>query len=159
MFFKWNLLDSDTRGSRSVFEFKKKLLCKVGPTESCAFNIYDIDGDKNSIKALQFSALNEHKFMHRLNAISSICKCGIAHKEKKQFLLHCTLYSDIRLNLHDEISEILGLDTFKSDDDFLCSLLLYGNDQFPFIISKILLEVTIKYIKSLKRFKSFHEES
>ena len=81
------------------------------------------------------------------NATSPICKCGIANEDNQHFLLHCPLYNDIRHNLHDEISEILDLNTFNFDDDFLCSLLLYGDEKFPFIINKTILEATIKYIK------------
>ena len=158
--YEWNLLDSDTRNSRSISEFKRKLLCKIRPTESCVFTIYDIEGVKILTKLrLQFSALNEHKFRHRFNATSPICKCGIANEDNQHFLLHCPLYNDIHHNLHDEISEILDLNTFNFDDDFLCSLLLYGDEKFPFIINKTILEATIKYIKLTKRFKSVHEEN
>ena len=40
--FEWNLLDSDIRGSKSIAEFKRKLLSKIRPTENSVYNIYDI---------------------------------------------------------------------------------------------------------------------
>jgi len=83
--------------------------------------------------------------------------CGTANKDNKHFLLHCPLYNDIHLNVHDEIPEILDLDTLNLYDDFLCLLLLYGDDEFSFIMNKTILEATIKYIKSLKRFKSVNQ--
>ena len=44
--YEWNLLHRNTRSSRYISEFKRKLLCKIGPTESCVFTIYDIEGVK-----------------------------------------------------------------------------------------------------------------
>ena len=152
--YDWNLLDSDTRCSRSISDFKRKLLCKIRPTESFVFNIYDIEGVKILTKLrLQFSALNYYRFRHRFNATSPTCECGTANEDHKHFLLHCPLYHGIRLNLHDENSEFLDLNILNLDDDFFCSLLLHGNDDFPFIINKIFLEATIEYIKLSKRFK------
>ena len=158
--YEWNLLDSDTRCSRSISEFKRRLLCKIRPTENCVFSIYDIEGVKMLTKLrLQFSVLNEHRFRHRSNAISPMCNCGTGKEDNIHFLLHCPLYNDIRLNLHDEISEVLGLDIRNHDDDFFCSLPLYGSDDFPSIINKMILEATIKYMKSSKRFQSANDGS
>ena len=153
------MLDSDTP---SISEFKRKLLCKIRPTENCVFNIYDIERVKMLTKLrLQLSVVNEyrfrHRFRHRFNAISPICNCGTGKEDNIHSLLHCPLYNDIRLNLHDEISEVLGLDIRNLDADFFCSLLLYGSDDFPSIINKMILEATIKYIKSSKRFKSAND--
>ena len=103
--------------------------------------------------------MNEHKFKHRINATSPICKCGIVNEENQHFLMHCLFYNDIRQNLHDEILEILDLNTFNFDDDFLCSLMVHGDEKFPFITNKTILEATIKYIKLTKRFKSVQEEN
>ena len=59
---------------------------------------------------LQFSVSNEHRFRHRCNASSLICNCGTGKEDNIHFLLHCPLYNDICLNLHNEISEGIGLD-------------------------------------------------
>ena len=151
--FEWNLLDSDTRCSKSIAEFKRKLLSKIRPTENCVYNIYDIEGIRILTKLrLQFSPLNEHKFRHRFNATSLLCNCGTANEDNKHFLLHCPLFSNFRVNLHGELSEFLDLDLPNLDDNFFCSLLLYGSAEFPYIINRMILEATIKYIKSSKRF-------
>ena len=151
--FEWNLLDSDTRCSKSIAEFKRKLPSKIRPTENCVYNIYDIEGIRILTKLrLQFSPLNEHKFRHRFNAASPLCNCGTANEDNKHFLLHCPLFSNFRVNLHGELSEFLDLDLPNLDDNFFCSLLLYGSAEFPYIINRMILEATIKYIKSSKRF-------
>ena len=128
------------------------------PTVNCVFNIHDNEGVNILTKLhLQFSALNEHRCRHRFNATGPCCKCGTTNENNKHFLLHCPLYNDIRLNLHDEISEILDLDTVNLGDDFLRLLLLCGDDEVPLIMNKTILEATIKYIKSSKRFKSVNQ--
>ena len=61
-----------------------------------------------------------------------------------------TLYNKIRLNLHYELWEFLNLDISNLDGDVFCSLLMYGNTRFSFIINEIILEATIRYIRSSK---------
>ena len=63
------------------------------------------------------------------------------------------------MNLHGELSEFLNLDISNLDDDFFCSLLLYGSAEFPYIINRMILEATIKYIKSSKRFDLVNYEN
>ena len=55
--YKWNLLDSDIRNSKSIAEFKCKLLSKIRPAENSVYNIYDIEGARILTKLrLKFSA-------------------------------------------------------------------------------------------------------
>ena len=77
---------------------------------------------------------------------------SIISEDNKHFLLHCPLFSNYRVNLHGELSEFLHLDLPNLDDNFFCSLLSYGSAEFPYIIYRMILEATIKYIKSSKRF-------
>ena len=94
--YEWNLLDSDIRCSKSIAEFKRRLLSKIRPIENCVYNIYDIEGIRILTKLrLQFSALNEHRFRHRFNAPSPLCNCGTANEDNKHFLLHCPLFNPI----------------------------------------------------------------
>ena len=151
--FEWNLLDSDTRGSKSIAEFKRKLLSKIRPTENNVYNIYDIEGiGILTTLRLQFSDLNEHRFRHRFNVASPLCNCGTANEDNQHFLLYCPFFDNFRVNLHGELSELLNPDIPNLVDNVFCSLLLYGSAEFPFIINRMILEATIKYIKSSKRF-------
>ena len=59
---EWNLLDDEIKNSRSISEFKRKLLQIIKPVKNSMYNISDIDGIKYLTKIrLKFSALNEHK--------------------------------------------------------------------------------------------------
>ena len=105
---EWNLLGSDARRSHSISEFKRRLLCKIHPTNNCVFNIYDIEGIRILAKLrLEFSALNERIFRHRYNVTSPTCNCGTANEDNEHFLLHCSLYYN---NLHGKRLEFLDLE-------------------------------------------------
>ena len=133
-------------------EFKRKLLSKIRLTENCVYNIYDIEGIRILTKLrLQFSALYEHRFRHRFYATSPLCSCGTANEDNKHFLLHCPLFNNLRVNLHSELSEFLNLDIPNLDDNFFCSLLLYGSTEFSYIVNRMILEAAIKYIKLSRR--------
>ncbi len=54
--------------------------------------------------------------------------------------------------LHGQLSEFIYLDVPNLDDDIFFSVLLYGSAKFPYIINRMILEATIKCIKSSKRF-------
>ena len=60
---EWKLLDNEIKSSRSISEFKRKLLQIIKPVKNSLYNISDIDSIKYLTKLrLKFSALNEHKF-------------------------------------------------------------------------------------------------
>ena len=158
--YEWNLLDGDIRSSKSIAEFKRKLLSKIRPTENSVYNIYDIEGVRILTKLrLKFSALNEHRFRHRFNIVSPLCNCGTANEDSKHFFLHCPMYYHLRRNLLGQLSEILNMDTVNFDDDVVSSLILYGNSELPYIVNRMILEATLEYIKSSRRFASLDYEN
>ena len=75
--FEWNLLDDETRNSKSLFHFKHKLLEIVRPPGNSTYKICDILGVKLLTKLrVHFSALNEHRFKHAFDCLSPLCFCG-----------------------------------------------------------------------------------
>ena len=158
--YEWNLLDRDIRSSKSIAEFKRKLLSKIRPAENSVYNIYDIEGVRILTKLrLNFSALNEHRFRHRFNIVSPLCNCSTANEDTEHFLLHCPMFYHLRRNLLGQLSEILSMDVSNFDDDFVCSLMLYGNSELPYIVNRMILEATLEYIKSSRRFVSLDYEN
>ena len=158
--YEWNLLDRDIRSSESIAEFKRKLLSKIRPAENSIYNIYDIEGVRILTKLrLNFSALNEHRFRHRFNIVSPLCNCSTANEDTEHFLLHCPMFYHLRRNLLGQLSKILSMDVSNFDDDFVCSLMLYGNSELPYIVNRMILEATLEYIKSSRRFVSLDYEN
>ena len=65
-------------------------------------------------------------------------------------IAHCL--TTFRVNLHGYRSEFLNPDIPNLADNFFYSLLLYGSAEFPYIINRMILEATVKYIKLSNRF-------
>ena len=154
--FEWNLLDDETRNSKSLFQFKHKLLEIVRPLGNSTYKICDISGVKLLTKLrVHFSALNEHRFKHAFDCLSPVCFCGKDNENNKHFLLHCPLYDVLRGDLFDQLSDVPGLDIASisnMDDDTLCHRLLFGDPSLGIIENRVILEATISFIKNSGRF-------
>ena len=56
---------------------------------------------------LNFSHLNEHKFRHNFkDTINPMCSCSSDIKTTDHYLLRCKLYTDLRLDLLNNICTI-----------------------------------------------------
>ena len=100
---------------------------------------------------LKFSVLNEHKFRHNFDSLTPFCACGNDMEDNEHFLLRCPQFDVMRQDLFGRLSEIPGLN-IDLDDKPLCDLLLFGDSKKSVIISRIILEATISFIKNTKRF-------
>lgn len=150
---EWNLLDDEIKNSRSISEFKQKLLQIIKPVTNSMYNISDIDGVRYLTKIrLKFSALNEHKFRHRFDCINPCCACGEAVEDNEHFLLHCPRFDTMRRDLLGQLSDIPGIDITSMDSKSLCQLLLFGSNNLTVVANRIILEASMAYLKATKRF-------
>ena len=108
---EWNLLNSDVRNSESLAAFKRKLVSTVQPLKSSIYRFYDIVGIRRLTKLqIEFSPLNGHRFWHNFDWLSPICACRCAIEDNQHFLLHCHLFSPMRIDLLGQLTDIPGLD-------------------------------------------------
>ena len=150
---EWNLLDNEIKSSRSISEFKRKLLQIIKPVKNSLYNISDIDGIKYLTKLrLKFSALNEHKFRHRFDCLNPCCTCSEAVEDNEHFFVHCPRFEMMRRDLLGQLSDIPGIDITVMDSKSLCQLLLFGSTNLTVVENHIVLEATMAYIKATKRF-------
>ncbi len=77
----------------------------------------------------------------------------IDNEDEKHFLLHCPLYGPICRNLLGQLSDITGINSTSSNTESLSELLLYGSPNLCVVTNRIILEATIDYIKTTKRFR------
>ena len=97
---------------------------------------------------LNFSHLNEHKFRHGFkDTVDPMCKCGVETETTLHFLLRCSLYSNIRTELLDDIYTV---DSPLSNypDEKLLNILLYGLEYFTVKTNQSILKSTIKFLKN-----------
>ena len=70
---EWNLIDKEIQNCTSIAKFKKELLSIIRPVKNSTFRVFDITGIKLLTRLrLHFSALNEHRFRHAFDCISSV---------------------------------------------------------------------------------------
>ena len=81
---------------------------------------------------------------HYYQALSS-------HKE--HFLLHCSYFKEHRQNLLAAVNRVVEAYKYSDASDMkMLQLLLHGSKNLPSKASKLMLNLTIKYISDTKRF-------
>ena len=102
---------------------------------------------------MDFSDLREHRFNHNFNCPSPLCKCNVEDESTEHFLLRCVNFNHLRQVLLSGISSIVKNDVSVLPDDHLTKIALYGSNAYNNIANKLIVEETIRYIKSTKRFE------
>ena len=149
---EWDLLDNKVRNSSSISQFKKNLLGIIRPSKNPTYNIRDILGIRLLTKLrVEFSALNGHRFKHNFVCLSPMCVCGTGTEDNEHFLLHCPLYSILRQDLFDQLSDIDGFNAADVNPKELCLLLLFGDQNLGTVANRIILEANISFIKASAR--------
>ena len=94
----------------------------------------------------------EHKFKHSFqDTLNPICNCGNDVESAIHFFLHCPLYSNERRTL---LNSLVNIDhTLLDNTDFsLTQILLFGNTTFNAIVNTKIINLTIDFVLSTKRF-------
>ena len=106
----------------------KTILDFIRPKENSIYAIHDISGLKLLTRLrLHFSHLNEHKFQCNFkDIINPMCCCGFELETTDHYLLRCKLYTDLRLDLLNNIYTInQSLKNFSEEQ--LVNVMLYGS--------------------------------
>ena len=103
---------------------------------------------------VEFSDLRAHRFNHKFNCRSPVCKCGTGDETTEHYLTRCPLYSTHRSNLLNDITSTLNNDASIFPDAHLNDLLLYGSSAYNHITNRLILDATIIYTRKKKRFKT-----
>ena len=101
---------------------------------------------------LGLSHLREHKFKHSFqDTLNPICNCGNDVESAIHFFLHCFLYSNERRTL---LSSLVNIDhTLLDNTDLsLTQILLFGNTTFNAKENTKIVNLTIHFVLSTKRF-------
>ena len=149
----WDDLSENLKSASSLTVFKKRYIQESVPPKIGYFSICDKFGIRMLTKLrVDFSDLRAHRFNHRLNCISPLCKCLTNDETVEHFFVRCPLFLSQRKILLDSLNDILNNDTSALPDDHLTKILLYGSTSFNSITNKLILEASILYIKKTKRF-------
>ena len=149
---EWNKLPTEICSSKSLAEFKRKLIALIRPVKKTTYGVTDLKGIRNITKLrVKFSDLNAHKFRHNFECLRPICNCGTANEDNEHYLLHCPHFDTLREDLFGTVAEVLGIDVADLDSETLCNLLLYGSSNLNIIENRIIIEATIEFIEKTNR--------
>ena len=150
---EWNNLDKSIRSSESFALFKKSILQFIRPTPNSTFNYHNLIGIKLITRLrLGLSHLRDHKFKHNfLDCLNPICCCGKDIETTVHYLLHCPIFSDERSIFFNNIRSI-DENVLSGSDPKISDTLLFGISSFNDTKNTSILNTTIDYILSTKRF-------
>ena len=137
-------------------QFKKTILDFIKPKENSIYAIHDISGLKLLTRLrLNFSHLNEHKFRHNFkDTINPMCSCGFEPETTDHYLLRCKLYTNLRLDLLNDIY-IYYKPIFKKlfwRSTSKCLAIWFW--KFTLDANANILICTIEFLKATERFNS-----
>ena len=149
-----NNLDKSIRNFESFSIFNKNILKFIRPSPNSIFNCHNPKGVKLLTRLrLGSSHLRHHKFKHSFqDSLNLICNCGTNVETTTHYLLHCSLFSDERLILINNIRNI-NSDILNLNDSKFSEVLLFGNSSFNNSKNTFIINTTIEYIVSSKRFE------
>ena len=150
---EWNKLDLTLRECDNFNVFKKEILKFIRPSSNSFYNYHNPIGMKYITRIrLGLSHLREHKFKHSFqDSINPICNCGNDAESAIHFFLHCPLYSNERCTLLSSLSKI-DHKLLHSIDTSLTQILLFGNSSFNTNDNTKIINLTIDFVLSTKRF-------
>ena len=150
---EWNNLDIDIRSASSIDIFKNSILKIIRPKANSIFDIHNPLGVKLLTRLrLGLSHLHDHKFKYNFqDCLNPLCTCGIDIEDTKHFFLHCNNYNQERQTLFDTIAKV-KTDFLNLNESELLNLLLYGHLALTFLENREILNASIMFILTSKRF-------
>ena len=157
----WDNLDASLKDLPTLSQFKSALLKTIRPSPRSYFNTTDKTGIHRLAQLrVGLSDLRDHRKNHHfVNCPLATCACSQGPETTKHFLLECNRFITQRNVLMTSLSGIspnIDLSDFQS----LSAVLLYGSKDHSFYTNTAILNATIAFIKSSKRFdklEAFHE--
>ena len=148
---EWNKLNPEIRNAKSIYKFKKSIITEK--LENSLYYVHDPIGVKLlSRLRLQFTHLNEYKFIHGFNdTVNPMCPCGTDVETTEYFLLRCHYFSTQRSELLDHLYRLdLSFSELNTKEEVL--YLLYDSRNKSSNLIKKVTKLVIRFFKSTGRF-------
>ena len=155
--FSWNrFLTVAQRNAMNIKQFQNIVLSSFKPEKTNNFSINDRMGLRFLTQLrVDLNPLRKYKFERRfLDTTDEYCLCGFGIEDVDHYLLHCHQFIDIRNELFDNISGIIGNNVRNYRKNFLKNLILYGSEELHYDVNKGILNETIKFIHKSEKFRS-----
>ena len=147
-------LDPPIRNAESFGIFKSNILKFIRSTLRSFFNCYNHKGIRLVIRLrLGLSYLREHIFNQNFqNCINVICSCDMDVESTSHSFLHFPLFDDKRIALLSTLNKT-DCKLIETNKTSLIETLLFGNSLFDLKKNSFVLNASIDYISSTKRFE------
>ena len=113
---------------------------------------FSLDCKLNSVTYICY-----HKFIiirHNSNCSNPSCLCFTGTEDIEHFLLQCPHFAMQHRYLHDLVSSLSNFEIMHLSSEELSNLLLFSHPNFMLVTYCAIVESTIKFIKSSRRFKT-----
>ena len=151
---EWNKLDSDIRNLNSLSLFKSRILKFIRPNPNSIFNCHNPKAIKY-LSRIRFglSHLSEHKYKHSFqDTLNPICACGSDIETPCHHLISCPIFDAERNTLLNNIRQIAP-SILNLNHSQITHVLLYGDSSLKNETNTEILNSTMSYILSTKRFE------
>ena len=150
----WPSVPATLKAAPSPAAFKAAYKKEFIPPKRGYYGIQDKVGIRLLTKIrVDCSDLRDHRFNHGfINCPSPRCQCDTDDESTEHFLVRCPRFATPRVTLLSTISGILNNDISVLPANHLSETLLYGSKVYNEITNKQIIESTIRFIKSTKRF-------
>ena len=150
---EWNNLDLHIKKSKSISIFKTNILKFIRPKPNNIYYCHNPKGIRLLTRLrLGLSHLRKHKFKHSFqDCLNPLCFCGNEIETSTHYLLHCPTYTNERMTLLNKIKSI-NCSILEFSDAVVRNILLVGDNTLSDSCNTIILNSTIDYIMSTKRF-------
>ena len=151
---EWNKLDSDIRNLNSLSLFKSRILKFIRPNPNSIFNCHNPKAIKYLLRIrVGLNHLREDKFKHSFqDVLNPICSCGSNIETSCHYLISCPIFDAGQNTLLNNIRQIApGI--LKLNLSQITYVLLYGNYSLKNETNTEILNSTMNYILSTKRFE------
>ena len=100
-FKEWSHLNEEIRNTEPLSQFRKTILSPIRPKQNSVFSMHNFNNiNLLSHLRLNLNHLNEQEFQHNLkDTIDPICSCGLVPETIFHYILHCNLYSTLKVKL------------------------------------------------------------
>ena len=149
----WNIIITHFDHFPTRNTLKDHITSLIRPSAKSITNIHDPEGLRYLFQLrVGLSPLRCHKKRHNfVDTPSDICLCKEGIESTSHFLFSCLLYDIPRVALLNSVNDVLRRNNLDNPNDRV-KLYLYGHFSLDILENRIILLLTIRYIKSTNRF-------
>ena len=150
---EFNKLDFQVKHQLSFESFRRFLSKSIKPVPNSLFDACDPHGVKLLTRLrVGLSHLKEQKFRHAFNdTVDPFCPCNMETETVSHFFLWCLNYTNIRLDLMNELM-IIDQNLLQYSDQKLTEILLYGDKKLSYVTNSKIINLTTSFIIKSSRF-------